>query len=529
MNTNIDQIIEDVCNTYEQDQYAMYLRKSRADIEMEALGEGETLAKHKTMLYALAAKHDILPDQITVYQEIVSGESIQDRPQVQELLADVYAKKYKGVLVVEVERLARGNTKDQGEVADAFQFSDTKIITPVKVYDPHNEFDQEYFEFGLFMSRREYKTIRRRLEAGKLQTVLDGNYVLPQKVFGYDIVKKGKNDRYLVINPEQEKLVHMMFDWFTEDKKSVGWIAQQFTKMGIPTQFSKREWDKGTITDMLKNTHYIGVITWGKYKTVKTKDPKTGIVKRHRIKSKPEDVHYIKAKHKAIISEEQFRKAQERFTVQLPVNLGKKVVNPLAGIFRCADCGKTMNWFDPQNRKNRYPRYTHRESAVCSKKSLPVGVVLDALVETLQAHIMDFEAKMANDTNNTDRIRHGQMIASMEAELEKQERKRRKLFDDYEDEVYSKEEFIERKQIYAQTIEALKAQIREAKDNMPEQVDYSEKIITLHQMIECIKDPNIDAKAKNEFLKTYIEDIKYDVIDYGRGKGGKPILDVLLK
>ena len=25
-----------------------------------------------------------------------------------------------------------------------------------------NEFDEEYFEFGLFMSRREYKTIRRR-------------------------------------------------------------------------------------------------------------------------------------------------------------------------------------------------------------------------------------------------------------------------------------------------------------------------------------------------------------------------------
>ena len=40
------------------DLYAMYLRKSRADIELEALGEGETLAKHKTMLYALAARHD---------------------------------------------------------------------------------------------------------------------------------------------------------------------------------------------------------------------------------------------------------------------------------------------------------------------------------------------------------------------------------------------------------------------------------------------------------------------------------------
>ena len=111
---NTDQIIEKVTSQYTQDKYAMYLRKSRADIEMEALGEGETLAKHKTMLFNLAARHDILPSQITIYQEIVSGESIQDRPEVQRLLDDVYANKYKGVLVVEVERLARGNTKDQG-------------------------------------------------------------------------------------------------------------------------------------------------------------------------------------------------------------------------------------------------------------------------------------------------------------------------------------------------------------------------------------------------------------------------------
>lgn len=56
-----------------------------------------------------------------------------------------------GVLVVEVERLARGDTSDQGRVAKTFKFSDTLIITPSKTYDPNNEYDEEYFEFGLFM------------------------------------------------------------------------------------------------------------------------------------------------------------------------------------------------------------------------------------------------------------------------------------------------------------------------------------------------------------------------------------------
>ena len=510
-----------------RDMYAMYLRKSRADLELEAMGEGETLAKHKAMLFALASRHEIRQDQIEIYQEIVSGESLQDRPEALRLLDDVCAGKFSGVLVTEIERLARGNTRDQGEVADAFQISDTKIITPAKIYDPNDEFDQEYFEFGLFMSRREYKTIRRRMETGKLQTVLDGNYVLPQKVFGYDIEKKGRNNRYLVINEEEAKYVHMMFDWYTEEGRSAGWIAKQFTSMGIPTPYKRKEWEKATISDMLRNTHYIGMIPWGKYKTIKTKDPETGKVIKHRVKVDPEKVRQIEGKHEAIITEEQFAKAQGRFRKRLPVNLDGKIVNPLAGIMHCSSCGKSMQWFDAK--KGRAIRYHHRESAICKKKSLPVTDVLDALVEALKLYINDFEIKMQNDNNSADRIRHMEMITAMEAELAKQERKRKKLFDDYEDEVYTRDEFIERKQVYAETMETLKKQITQAKENIPEAVDYKEKIICLHDMIDVINDPEIDAKHKNEFLRKYIEDIKYDSIDYGYRKGGKPVLDVILK
>ena len=38
------------------DVYAIYLRKSRADLEAEKLGEGETLARHRKILEDLAAR-----------------------------------------------------------------------------------------------------------------------------------------------------------------------------------------------------------------------------------------------------------------------------------------------------------------------------------------------------------------------------------------------------------------------------------------------------------------------------------------
>ena len=75
-------------------------------------GEGETLARHKRILLDYAERNNL---QITkIYQEIVSGESIAARPQMQQLLTDVEQGLYDGVLVIEVERLARCDTIDQG-------------------------------------------------------------------------------------------------------------------------------------------------------------------------------------------------------------------------------------------------------------------------------------------------------------------------------------------------------------------------------------------------------------------------------
>jgi hypothetical protein len=97
----------------------IYLRKSRADVDAEARGEGETLARHEGVLLDLAKRQGIPISKI--YREIVSGESITARPVMRQLLTEVEQCKWGGVLVMEVERLARGDTSDQGMVAKAFK------------------------------------------------------------------------------------------------------------------------------------------------------------------------------------------------------------------------------------------------------------------------------------------------------------------------------------------------------------------------------------------------------------------------
>lgn len=110
----------------------MCLRKSRAD---EELGYENTLERHEEMLRNLAAQTGIHVDESHIYREIVSGESIEARPQMQKLLKAVEMGLYTGVLCIELERLSRGDGADQQRILKAFQFSDTKIITLTKTYD----------------------------------------------------------------------------------------------------------------------------------------------------------------------------------------------------------------------------------------------------------------------------------------------------------------------------------------------------------------------------------------------------------
>ena len=73
-------------------RYAIYLRKSRADAEAEAMGQGETLARHRRTLTELAAARGL--DIGETYEESVSGDTIADRPEMQRLLSDVQAGRW---------------------------------------------------------------------------------------------------------------------------------------------------------------------------------------------------------------------------------------------------------------------------------------------------------------------------------------------------------------------------------------------------------------------------------------------------
>jgi hypothetical protein len=68
-------------------------------------------------------------------------------------------------------------------------------------------------------------------------------------------------------------------------------------------------------------------------------------------------------------------------------------------------------------------------------------------------------------------------------------------------------------------MDAVKSKIYEVSRNMPEEIDYQDKIVKLKDAISGMTDPNITPLAKNKLLKTIVERIDYEYLNYeGHGK-----------
>lgn len=96
------------------DKYVKYIRKSQFDRDYAELSLEETLKRHEQILDQLAESRGYYI--ATTYKEVASAESIAGRPEMQKLLEDVSLGLYRGVLVVDLERLARGNGADQAYI-----------------------------------------------------------------------------------------------------------------------------------------------------------------------------------------------------------------------------------------------------------------------------------------------------------------------------------------------------------------------------------------------------------------------------
>lgn len=482
------------------EKICIYLRKSRADEELEkTLGEGETLSKHRKALLKFAKEKKL--NIVEIKEEIVSGESLFFRPKMIELLKEVEDNKYTGVLVMDMQRLGRGDMKDQGVILETFKNSNTKIITPMKTYDLNNDFDEEYTEFEAFMSRKELKMINRRMQGGRVRSVEDGNYIATNPPFGYEIdfIKKS---RTLKINTDEAEAVKLIFDLYIDGNGATA-ISNRLNSLGYKTK-AGNNFSPSSVLTIIKNPVYIGKITWKKKDIKKSKTP--GKVKDTKTRDK-KDWIVVDGKHKPIIDIDTWNKSQEilKGRYHIPYQLTNAPVNPFAGLITCGICGKKMTM--------RKIRGIERLMCTnkCGNRSSRFDLIEKDVLNALGNYLTNykFEIKLDNNSNSNEEV-YLKQINLLTKELGTLNNQKLKLFDLLERGIYTDEIFLERSQNIDSRINSINKEIKKLEKELSKENKFEREnnIILFEKVIAAYK-KTYDIKTKNELLKSILVNIEY--------------------
>ena len=495
---------------FKPDEFIAYLRKSRTDDPL--LSVEEVLAKHEAILDEWCEKNlgQKIPEE-NKFREVVSGETIDDRPEVQKLLRMIESPKYKAILIVEVQRLSRGDLEDAGRLIKLLRYTNTIVITPPKTYDLSDEYDRDAFERELKRGNEYLEYQKKIMKRGVLLSVSQGNYVGSNPPYGYDKtwVMEGKRKcPTLAINENEANVVRMIFDMYVNQDMGRPSICFRLDELGIKPPKGDH-WSPASLKDLLENVHYLGMVKWNWRKTVTIVED--GEIRKTKPKSKRGDYLIYEGKHPAIISEELFNAALEKQGRNHRAKPTTKVANPFASLLYC-QCGRIMILRTYTYHKGK-PRMICNDHSHCHTGSCTYDELVNAVVDTLKQSIADFEIKAKSDNAESTKL-HEKHIKNLEKKMRDLEAKELAQWEAQANPDPSQRMpahiFKTLNERLLKEKEEVKEALFNARQSMPAPVDYKEKIYRFKEALDTLLNPDADAQLKNKLLKDCIERMDYN-------------------
>lgn len=499
-----------------------YLRKSRSDDP--TLTVEEVLEKHEMQLNEWAERQfgRRIPEK-NKFREVGSGETIESRSEIQKVLKMIESPKVKGVLIKEVSRLGRPNLKEIGILSELFQYSNTLIITPERVFDLRNKYDKDAFEREMMRGAEYLEYFKEIQQNGRLASVAQGNFIGSIAPYGYEkiwVMDGKKKCPTLKIKEPEASVVRMIFDMYVNQNIGVHIIARKLDEMKIKPPKGDF-WSPYALRDMFVNIHYIGKVKWNWRKVVTIVED--GEIVRTRPKSKIGEYLIYDGRHEAIITEEMFNAAKEKLGKNPRTKPSNKLRNPLAGLLVC-QCGRAMSMrtYKNNDKERAEPRYACDGQVNCGTGSCSCSEILDRIIVILEQCIEDFEIRLTNNAGDSVKL-HTKLIKSLEKQME--DVKAREL-SQWEQQSHPDPSQRMPAEIFKQLNEKLlkeKEEIQQALckayESMPEPVNFEEKVVKFRDALAALKNPDIDAREKNNLLKSCIERIEYTRKRPQRAKG----------
>ncbi len=314
----------------------------------------------------------------------------------------------------------------------------------------------------------------------------NGQYLGASCPYGY--VKDPKDRNHLVADAYAADVVRRIYKLYLKGYGKAR-IARLLTGEGvlIPTLYKRKilginyrnahecettgRWSYQTVHTILNNEVYIGSVVQNKYRNISYKD------KKH-IRQPKEQWIRVEDMHEAIIDQDTFRKVQERQKLRTKQVNGGGEISIFAGVLICADCKHAMVKTYERRGSRRFKGYcckTYKTQGKDCCRSHAVNyeglcrAVLRSLKEEAERILtpkdITYLEQVRAECETGGKKDYEARLQGMERELRRREAYKRKTYQNYMDELISKEEYLS----YVREFERDIADLKENYRNMKEQ------------------------------------------------------------
>lgn len=477
---------------------AAYVRVS-TDGQMDLSPESQLEA---IMKYAKANSIVVPQEYIFMESEGRSGKKADNRPQFQRMIATAKTtpKPFDCILVWKFSRFARNQDEStfyKGMLRKKLSIDVVSISEPVldgmygRLIEMIIEWQDEFYSYNLAQD----------VKRGMKTKAKNGGYQA-RPPLGYRIPY---HNAAPVIVPEEADVVRMIFDRYVNGHMSIFALTKYLNSLGLKTSHGK-PFEKRSLEYILQNPSYAGYIRWNRTcnETKEVRDKSEWIIE--------------KGNHPAIISEELFQAAVERYESEYKkknAQPSENVKHWLGGIMKCPACGRSLSSC-VRHRKTMPDSFTFQcygyLKGKCSHNSYItaeaiVPVVLDALEQVLEC------GKVAYEIRQIEKKEDSSQADAIKKQLQKLEQKELRAREAYMEGIDSKEEYRQNKLLLQNERETLETALRgleNASDiNSKGEAD-ARMLANIRSVADILKSDRFNLVEKNESLKSIVDKIVFD-------------------
>lgn len=487
----------------------LYIRLSKEDGDKE---ESDSVSNQKKLLEEfLEGKTEIGLKDFYI-DDGYTGTNFE-RPGFRRMLNDIMEGKINCVIVKDLSRFGRDYIDTGFYLERFFPEKNVRFISLIDGIDSEKQSYDMLLPIKNIFNEQYARDISRKIYATILAKQKAGDFVGAFACYGYRKHPKEKNR--LSIDEEAAAVVRRIFTLFVQGI-SKRQIAELLNQEGIPCPSEykrlcgenyrnahgaeKMRWTYSTVHQMLGNEIYTGNMVQGKKHQ-----------KMHgRQQMMPRD-KWIRAKgtHEPVIEPELWEKSQ-RLLRQRRKEVCRVYEQPiLSGLLKCGDCKKNMIL-------NRWKRadgsmaavyycgtYKRRGKTECTPHALPAeaaeNMVKDDLKKILDSACLyknEIE-KMFVERRETDRA--GREILKTENKLILLKKRRQSLYEDYQDGVLSRDEFISYRSDYLNKEKSLVGYLKSCRAE--QHSEEKKQGMDIQEILRSLKGENPEIADRNTVLE----------------------------